>query len=142
MNVNFQSSVGQGKSLFFGKSNDGKKTLLKPIVIPPPFWKVTITAPYQLEAPAPYNPNGFARALTQATFLFGPLTYYRSPGCGSCVQMYLDLNINKFVFTSVGRTYTKDFTTNLTAEGWLDVTDNIIVNLTASGGTVSILPPS
>lgn len=143
MNVNFQSSVGQGKSLFFGKSNDGKKTLLRPIVITPPFWQVTITAPYQLEAPAPYNPNGFARALTQATFSYGPNpVYHRNPGCGSCVQMSLDLNINKFVFTSGGKTYHKDFTTNLTADGWTDISDNSIVNLTASGGTVSILPPS
>ena len=39
MNVNFKSSVGQGKSLFFGKSNDGKKTLFKkkpPVVSPVP----------------------------------------------------------------------------------------------------------
>lgn len=39
MNVNFKSSLEQGKSLFFGKSNDGKKTLLRPVnlpIIPPP----------------------------------------------------------------------------------------------------------
>lgn len=50
MNVNFKSSVGQGKSLFFGKSNDGKKTLFKKALPPPPltwetqnliaFWKL------------------------------------------------------------------------------------------------------
>jgi hypothetical protein len=42
MNVNFKSSVGQGKSLFFGKSNDGKKTLFKKVP-PPPTWDIGIT---------------------------------------------------------------------------------------------------
>ena len=41
MNVNFKSSVGQGKSLFFGKSNDGKKTLFKKAP-PPPTWDIGI----------------------------------------------------------------------------------------------------
>jgi hypothetical protein len=34
MNVNFKPSIAQGKSLRFGKSNDGKKTLLRPINLP------------------------------------------------------------------------------------------------------------
>jgi hypothetical protein len=34
MNVNFKPSIAQGKSLRFGKSNDGKKTLLRPINFP------------------------------------------------------------------------------------------------------------
>jgi hypothetical protein len=42
MNVNFKSSVGQGKSLFFGKSSDGKKTLFKKAP-PPPTWDIGIT---------------------------------------------------------------------------------------------------
>lgn len=33
MNVNFRPSVEPGKSLFFGKSNDGKKTLFRPVNI-------------------------------------------------------------------------------------------------------------
>jgi hypothetical protein len=34
MNVNFKPSIAQGKSLRFGKSNDGKKTLLRQINLP------------------------------------------------------------------------------------------------------------
>jgi hypothetical protein len=34
MNVNFKPSIAQGKSLRFGKSNDGKKTLLRPVNLP------------------------------------------------------------------------------------------------------------
>jgi hypothetical protein len=34
MNVNFKSSVNQGNSFFFGKSNDGKKTLLRSVNLP------------------------------------------------------------------------------------------------------------
>jgi hypothetical protein len=34
MNVNFKPSENQGKSLFFGKSDDGKKTLLRPVNLP------------------------------------------------------------------------------------------------------------
>ena len=143
MNVNFKSSTNQGKSLRFLKSNDGKKTLFKPVIIPLPFWQVTITAPFELTAPAPYNSLGTTRALSQATLEYGPNpTYYRHPGCGNCVRMTLDLNTNKFVFVSSNRIYHKDFTTNLTENGWTDIADNSIVNLTASGGTVSILPPS
>jgi hypothetical protein len=68
MNVNFNSSVDQGKSLFFGKSDDGKKTLFKSVVTsitPEPeqtTWDIGIqtTAPDQtftLQLNGTPNPN-------------------------------------------------------------------------------------
>jgi hypothetical protein len=139
MNVNFKPSTNQGKSLRFLKSNDGKKTLLKPVIIPPQFWQVTITGPDRIEDGSPI---GFTSAKSQAEVDGDTIQYYRHLGCGTCFRMYYSFSLNKFVLVNGYNSYTKDFSTNITTDNWLRVSDNVLVNLTGSNGTVSILPPS
>ena len=56
--------------------------------------------------------------------------------------MYYDFNLNKFVFREANIFYTKDFSTNITTDGWTRVSDNAIVNLISNGPIVNILPPN
>ena len=138
MNVNFKPSVAQGKSLRFGKSNDGKKTLLRPIQNPPLFWQTTITGPYEI-ADSTLAIN-YSRSRTQAVLEGGFIEYYRHPGCGSCAQLIYSFSLNKFVFTYQAAQYTKDFSTNITVDNWTRVSDGAIINLLSNGEIVSILP--
>jgi len=73
----------------------------------------------------------------------GTIQYYWYSGCGDCSQIYLDEASNKFVFSSFGGTWTKDFSHVITPHGWnwttRDGVDKGIVSLNFGNGGYSYL---
>lgn len=146
MNVNFKSSINQGKSFYFTKSNDNKKTLLKNIPPPPPPVFNPLTT--SVNGPTSFVGSlGNSNALNQAQYenelpSFERVVYYRHPGCGDCVTLYYDILLSKFIFKDASIIYTKDGSAIITSDNWTRVSDNAIINLTSNGPVVTILAPN
>lgn len=96
MNVNFKSSVEQGKSLFFGKRNDGKKTLflLRPVNINIPtnsFPTQNLVAFYKLDDVTDSSGNGYTLTNNNnVQFVAGKI----GNAAEFAVTQYLSVNMN------------------------------------------------